>query len=49
MVRGISYFKSEECGNQFKGLDIEWMATSKSMPLECPACGNKHTHPKPLN
>lgn len=45
MVRGISYFKCEECGKHFKGPDIEVTATIKSMPLQCPSCGSKHTHP----
>lgn len=45
MVRGITRFKCNGCGNKFKGLDIEWNATVYTAPVRCPKCGNMHTYP----
>lgn len=48
MLRGITTFVCDNCGNKFKGMDIEWMATALSQPLKCPQCGSFHTRPSSL-
>lgn len=45
MVRGITRFKCNGCGNKFKWLDIEWNATVYTAPARCPKCGSMHTYP----
>lgn len=45
MIRGTITFKCDQCGHKFKGPDIEYLATTLSMPLECPQCGSFHTYP----
>lgn len=45
MIRGTITFKCEECGEKFKGLDIEYMATVFSVPQQCPKCKSYHTMP----
>lgn len=37
-----------DCGNRFKGPDIEWNATSMTAPCQCPQCGGGHTRPATL-
>ena len=48
MVRGITRFKCNECGNKFMGLDMEWNATAYTAPVCCPKCGSMHTYPAGL-
>ena len=48
MQRGITTFKSDDCGHVFKALDIEWQATVYSQPMRCPKCGSRHTMTKSL-
>ena len=48
MLRGITTFVCDNCGNKFKGMDIEWMATILSQPMKCPQCGSYHTRPSSL-
>ena len=45
MLRGTTTFKCTQCGEKFKGLDIEWMATIFSCPQPCPKCGSIRTRP----
>ena len=45
MFRGIKIFKCTKCGNTFSAPDIEWMATSFSVPQKCPKCGSIRTRP----
>ncbi len=45
MIRGKTLFKCDKCGKIFLGVDIEYMATSLSQPIECPGCGSFHTYP----
>ncbi len=45
MIRGKRPFRCTDCHKVFIGLDIEWQATSLSMPVSCPNCGSKHTLP----
>ena len=45
MLRGIKTFVCDNCGHEFKGMDIEWNATVLSQPLKCPNCGSMHTRP----
>lgn len=45
MLRGIRKFVCDDCGHEFKGLDIEWNATAASAPVKCPKCGSYHTAP----
>lgn len=50
MVRGTTFFKCNECGKRFIGMDIEWMASAYSAPVCCPKCNSWHTYPiGPLN
>ncbi len=48
MLRGTTTFVCDNCGNKFKGMDIEWMATAFSQPMKCPQCGSCHTRPSSL-
>lgn len=48
MLRGTTTFKCDNCGNTFKGLDMEWCATIFTAPVRCPKCGSMHTAPKGL-
>jgi len=45
MLRGMTSFKCDDCGNTFMGLDIEWNASAFSQPMKCPKCGSMHTYP----
>lgn len=45
MVRGKCFFICDKCKKIFRDLDIEWMATTYSTPVECPQCGSYHTRP----
>lgn len=45
MIRGIITFKCDECGERFKAPDIEYMATTFSVPQQCPKCSSYHTMP----
>ena len=45
MIRGKIPFRCTDCHKVFIGMDIEWQATSFSMPVTCPKCGSKHTLP----
>ena len=48
MVRGTTLFKCTECGNHFTAPDIEWMATTMSVPQRCPKCHSIRTRPSRL-
>lgn len=48
MIRGKILFKCTDCGKLFQGLDIEYCATSLSVPQECPKCGSLRTRPAGL-
>lgn len=45
MYRGITTFNCTNCGHQFKSHDIEYRATSYSVPQRCPKCGSVRTMP----
>lgn len=45
MIRGIITFRCTKCKSTFRGLDVEYLATSYSMPLECKNCNSKRTLP----
>lgn len=45
MIRGKRSFRCSDCGKISFGFDIEWQATTRSMPIQCPKCGSKHTLP----
>lgn len=45
MIRGKTIFRCTECHKVFVGMDIEWQATTLSMPVQCPNYGSKHTLP----
>lgn len=45
MQRGNTHFKCSDCGKVFKAPDVEYMATSYSVPQPCPQCGKCHTFP----
>lgn len=45
MIRGKGLFTCDECKTVFKGLDIEYMVSAFSAPLECPRCHSYHTRP----
>lgn len=48
MLRGTTTFTCDKCGNKFTALDLEWNATTLSMPQPCPECGSRHTYPRSL-
>jgi DNA-directed RNA polymerase subunit RPC12/RpoP len=41
-------FHCTNCGNEFKGLGIEWRGTAFIQPLKCPKCGSWHTRPSSI-
>lgn len=45
MLRGIYVYRCRKCKRKFWGADIEYMATSASMPCKCPYCGSTDTTP----
>ncbi len=45
MYRGLTTFNCTNCGHQFKSHDIEYRATSYSVPQRCPNCGSVRTMP----
>jgi len=45
MLRGITKFTCDDCGNKFMALDMEWNATVFTAPARCPKCGSMHTYP----
>lgn len=45
MIRGTTMFFCDKCGKIFSDLDIEFMATTLSVPRKCPKCGSFHTMP----
>ena len=45
MLRGITTFVCDDCGQKFKGMDCEWGATIYTYPVRCPNCGSMHTCP----
>lgn len=45
MLRGMTLFICDECGNKFIAADIEYMATVFSAPMPCTKCGSNHTMP----
>lgn len=49
MLRGITKFTCDDCGNKFMGMDMEWNATAASCPVRCPKCGSMHTYPSGLD
>ena len=48
MLRGITTFKCDNCGNTFKDFDFEYQATVFTQPMRCPKCGSMHTMPKSM-
>ena len=45
MLRGMTKFTCDNCGNKFTGMDCEWNATAFTAPVRCPECGSMHTYP----
>lgn len=45
MLRGKTLFICDECGNKFRDLDFEYMASVLTTPMKCPKCGSYHTYP----
>ena len=45
MLRGTLIFICDNCGHNFKALDIEYNCTTLSAPQKCPKCGSYHTMP----
>ena len=45
MMRGTTLFICTECGHKFKAADIEYLATSLSVPQKCPHCNGIRTRP----
>lgn len=45
MIRGKTLFICDECGNKFRDLDFEYMASAFTTPMKCPKCGSYHTYP----
>ena len=45
MYRGLTIFTCANCGHQFKSHDIEYCASSLSVPQRCPKCGSIRTLP----
>lgn len=43
MLRGVYKYVCADCGHEFIGADIEWLATVASQPVKCPKCGSYHT------
>ena len=48
MLRGMTLFKCTECGKRFIAPDVEYMATTLSMPQPCPKCNSFRTRPSRL-
>ena len=48
MFKGMTLFKCTQCGKHFKAPDIEYCATTFSMPQPCPKCGSIRTRPASL-
>ena len=48
MLRGMTLFKCTECGKRFIAPDVEYMATTLSMPQPCPKCKSFRTRPSRL-
>jgi NAD-dependent SIR2 family protein deacetylase len=48
MFKGMTLFKCTQCGKHFKAPDIEYCATTFSMPQPCPKCGSIRTRPVSL-
>ena len=45
MIRGKILFTCDECGNKFRDLDFEYVASAFTTPMKCPKCGSYHTYP----
>lgn len=45
MLLGSTIFTCDDCGKRFIAYDIEYLATSLSVPMPCPECGSMHTMP----
>lgn len=45
MIRGTRKFFCDKCGNVFSAPDVEFMATTLSVPMRCPKCASYHTMP----
>ena len=45
MYRGLTTFNCNNCGHEFKSHDIEYRATTFSVPQRCPKCGSVRTMP----
>lgn len=45
MYRGKKLFKCTECEETFRAPDIEYNATTLSVPQPCPHCGSIRTMP----
>ena len=45
MYRGLALFRCTNCGHFFKSYDIEYGATSFSVPQRCPKCRSVRTLP----
>lgn len=48
MIRGKRLFICDRCRNKFMAPDIEYAATTYSMPQKCPHCSSQHTMPYSL-
>lgn len=48
MIRGIISFKCTHCGKLFFAPDIEYAASTLSVPQKCPKCGSIRTRPASL-
>ncbi|NDV59088.1 hypothetical protein D0T85_13350 [Bacteroides sp. 519] len=45
MIRGTIRFCCSECDETFKAVDIEYRATTFSVPMQCPRCKSNRTFP----
>ena len=45
MYRGLTLFRCTNCGHTFMSHDMEYKATSFSMPQRCTKCGSVRTLP----
>lgn len=45
MIRGYMNFRCDDSNNTFRALDIEYGATTMSVPTPCPNCNSHHTYP----
>lgn len=48
MLRGITTFTCDNCGNKFEGPGIKYMTTALIILQPCPNCDSKNTYLKSL-